>query len=116
MQFGRRNTLGGDYVDHCIDHLRQSVENQTDSTLALITRLQQVAERIAAAFPFPYLMTTATTTTRDTHPDHHVAFTDAVQEEMRSIRRYLDETFTTVAHKHRHFSTFPGPAPPYLPT
>ncbi|KAK7754870.1 hypothetical protein SLS62_003184 [Diatrype stigma] len=112
VQFGRRNTLGGDYVDHCIDHLRQSVDNQTDSTLALITRLQQVAERIAAAFPFPYLMTTAsTTTTRDTSsPDshshnHHVAFTDAVQEEMRSIRRYLDETFTTVAHKHRHFNS-----------
>ncbi|KAI0006637.1 hypothetical protein F4779DRAFT_629678 [Xylariaceae sp. FL0662B] len=94
-QFGRRNELTGEYVNHCIESLTRSAESPQDFTLEKMTRFQQITERIISE-AFPVLP----------DPDHTEAFTLSMSNEMESIRIQLDHVFKNIAENHRQFSTF----------
>ncbi|KAI1084940.1 hypothetical protein F5B20DRAFT_520336 [Whalleya microplaca] len=93
-QFGRRNELTGEYVNHCLETLTRSAESEQDFVLEKMVRFQQITERISESLPaLPDL-------------DHTEAFTLSTSSEMQSIRTQLDLIFENVAKKHRQFTTF----------
>ncbi|KAL7623431.1 hypothetical protein AAE478_007113 [Parahypoxylon ruwenzoriense] len=90
-QFGRENTLRGEYVDRCLNSLVRPTDLGVDFILDKMVRFQRLVEEITEKLPAPG------------NEDGTKKFSMSMSSVTQSIRTHIDRLFANMAQEHRQF-------------